>query len=432
VNSVSQVFQTYRYTDVTQYLNAIYAEQSSFSGGLFVLANNFVNQFASQFADYRIDLGVVQKLYNFYRTTVPSYTVIPEFLELLQTLPPSYNPKDPNIVNLYRSRIIDIFGTDISVSSTHGGIFYQETAIKSCYGGSVGPDMISEMDSTISKQPPGKLAYLDYRRLGVFDVKGGNPEIPAGDYAQIIASFPADPAITSFESVPLWKVAPANYQAALQAAINDYANQNQVSVNAMISSIEAQKVQSYKNPQSVYVYGRQTEQQGSIIHWTNCPFVRVGGGYYTPRCTINIQTANLNSGKVSVFINENWENEGTLTYESQRDSASGQMRLYGQFQPFKEDEKKELNSVPYTVEPRDPTVYEFVNNTFGSGDTLTNVITTPWQHTGCVSLDYLYLTSNPNYKLYFTACIDCLPIVVTSPAQHGLLDSDLQCVCPGF
>lgn len=57
---------------------------------------------------------------------------------------------------------------------------------------------------------------------------------------------------------------------------------------------------------------------------------------------------------------------------------------------------------------------------------------TVWQQSGCVSLDYLYVTKHPNFKIYFTACMDCLPTVVTSPAQHGLLDSDLQCTCQGF
>jgi len=433
VASVSQNFQTYRYSDVNQYIQSIYAEQSAYTGGLFILSNAFVNQFASTFSDYRIDLAITQKLYNSYATKVTTYTPIADFLQLLQTLPTTYNPNDPNVVNLYRTRIIDIFGTDITVTSTHGGIFYQQTAVKECYGGNITPDQESEMATTIAKQPPGGLAYINYRKLGVFDVKGGNPELPAGDYAAMIASFPQDPAVTSFTSIPLWEIAPANYKAALQAAINQYCAQSQVSVNALINSVAAQRVQSYKNPQSVFIYGQQTAQYGSIIHWDNCPFIKTGGNFYTPRCTIGIQTASLSAGQNSVFINENWEGEGILTYTAQRDPSTGDERMMGNFHPTFTDSKEEsVNLASFTVEPMNPEVTEYVNSTIGAYQNGDNTIYTVFQRTGCVSLDYVYLTADPNDKLYFTACIDCLPIIVTSAASFGLKNSDLQCVCPGF
>jgi len=59
-------------------------------------------------------------------------------------------------------------------------------------------------------------------------------------------------------------------------------------------------------------------------------------------------------------------------------------------------------------------------------------VDSPYTHTGCVNLLFIYVTAIPSENLYFTACIDCLPVVVTSPAQFGMKHSDLQCVCPGF
>jgi len=429
VSAPSQTVQTYKYTDVSQYISAVYAEKSSYEGGLFVLGDNFVNQFASIFANYQIDMAVTQKQYNTYATKISSNVIIPEFQELLDTLPPVYDPNNPTTVALYRERIINIFGTDVSVASTHGGIFYQQSVVKACYGADITTNMVQEITTTIAKLPPGPLAYLNYRSLGVFDVKGGNPEIPRGQYPQIIASFPLDPAITSFTSVPLWSIVPANYQAAVKAAIAHYIVDQQVALNSIIANIEAQKIASYKKAQSVYVYGQQTEQFGSIIHWTNCPFLKEGGNYYTPRCTIPIQTVAELSGAVSTFINTNWEGRAILHYESQRDLATGVMRIVGTYHPLYSESQANI-TVDYAVEDINSSPFKIENSTLSNLQD--NTILSPWDHTGCVSLGYLYLTANPNDKVYFTACIDCLPVVVASPARYGLKHSDLQCVCPGF
>jgi len=431
LSAPSQTVQTYKYTDVSQYISQVYTQKTSYEGGIFILGDNFVNQFASLFTDYRIDMAITQKQYNSYTTKIASEVIIPEFQELLDTLPPVYDPNNATTVNLYRERIIDIFGTDVSVSSTHGGIFYQQSVVKACYGADITANMVQEITSTIAKVPPGPLAYLNYRSLGVFDVKGGNPEIPKGQYPQIIASFPLDPAITSFTSVPLWQVVPATYQAAVKAAINHYILGYQVTLNSIIENVNAQKIVNYKKPQNVYVYGQQTEQLGSIIHWTNCPFLKEGRNYYTPRCTIPVQTADLNSGAVSTFLDINYYNIAILHYETQRDLATGVMRIYATSHPLTLLSASATNlTVDYVVEDINSSPFRIENTTLGN--LKDNIIETPWDHTGCVSLGYLYLISNPNNKVYFTACIDCLPVVVTSPASYGLKNSDLQCVCPSF
>jgi len=377
-------------------------------------------------------MAVTQKLYNSYTTKASSTAPNSDFLELLETLPTVYNPNNQTIVNLYRERIIDVFGTDVTMSSTHGGIFYQQSVVKSCYGGDITADMEKEMTSTIAKVPPGQLAYIRYRSLGVFDVKGGNPELPRSQYAQIIASFPQDPAITGFTSVPLWQVVPVKFQAAVKAAIDQYTTSHQVAIGALISQIEAKKLQSYKSPQNVYVYGQQTEQLGSIIHWNNCPYVKEGGNYYTPRCTVPFPTADLNSGQTSTIVNTNYYNEGLLHYETQRDAGTGTMRIYATFHPFASPSSYNTTVLPYSVEIVNSRNDPSQMSNFTLKAVQDSIIQSPWQHTGCVSLDYLYLTTNRNYKVYFTACIDCLPIVVPSPARYGLKNSDLQCVCPGF
>jgi len=353
---------------------------------------------SSLFTDYRVNMAVTQKQYNAYTTKIISNVIIPEFQELLDTLPTVYDPNNPTTVNMYLERIINIFGTDVTVSSTHGGIFYQQSVVKACYGADITTNMVQEITSTIAKVPPGPLAYLHYRSLGIFDVKGGNPEIPHGEYAQIIASFPQAPAITSFDSVPLWQVVPANYQAAVKAAIDHYMQGHQLSLNTVINQIEAQKIVSYKNPQNVYVYGQQSEQLGwEYWSWPKCPFVKEGSNYYTPRCNVPLQTADISSGQVSNISNR-FDGVRTLYYESQRDPGTGDVRLYS--------------------------TTEFHNNPIYSNETA-------WQHTGCVTMLF-YENINPPAKLSLTACIDCLPLVVTSPARYGLDHTDLQCVCPGF
>jgi len=393
----SQSVQTYVYTDVSLFLSMVFAQKTSYEGGLFILDDSFVTHFASLFTDYRVYMTVTQKQYNSYATKIISNVIIPEFQELLDTLPTVYDPNNPTTVNMYQERIINIFGTHVTVSSTHGGIFYQQSVVKACYGGDYITNMVQEITSTIAKLPPGPLAYLHYRSLGIFDVKGGNPEIPHGEYAQIIASFPQAPAITSFESVPLWQVVPANYQAAVKAAIDHYMQGHQVSLNTVINQIEAQKLASFKNPQSIYVYGQQTEQFAKeYIHWPNCPFVKEGGNYYTPRCSYPIQTTSVNSGQVSVI-------PGILNglmshlYESQRDIGTGDMRIF--------------------------------SNTYDN-NVLVYSNATAWQHTGCVNMVSFYLKVGANLSV--TSCMDCLPVVVTSPARYGLVHTDLQCVCPGF
>jgi hypothetical protein len=430
-------YQTYEYTDVSTYLNFVFAEKANYQGGIYVLEDNFVSQFASLFSDYRINMLVTQKQYDSYATAISSYSLIPEFLELLQTLPPVYNSNNATLVYLYRSRIIDIFGTDVSISSTHGGIFFQQSVVKTCYSGNVAPDMEHEIDTTINHQPPGPLAYLQYRSLGIFDVLGGNPELPHTNYGPIIASFAQNPAITSFNSVPLWQVVPANYRAALQAAINDYTNEKQVSINALTAQIEGQKVQSYKNPQTVAVYGRQTAQYSDyILVWNACPYIRVNGALYTPRCTYEIQYPSFAAGGTSVIVNGDFEHQGILHYESQREAAGGTMRIDGWFKHYSEagtssDRKPDYSvDIPYSLLTSEDIKNTAVNVThamFALGN-----VDSAYVHTGCVDLLYLYVNTMPYENLYFTACIDCLPVVTTSPASFGMKNSDLECVCAGF
>eukprot|EP01120_Amphizonella_sp_Union-15-10_P011967 TRINITY_DN5227_c0_g2_i2.p1 TRINITY_DN5227_c0_g2~~TRINITY_DN5227_c0_g2_i2.p1 ORF type:complete len:287 (+),score=55.29 TRINITY_DN5227_c0_g2_i2:148-1008(+) len=286
--------------------------------------------------------------------------------------------------------------------------------------------MVQELQNTINNVPPGNLAYLQYRRLGLFDVKGGNPELPPTDHAQIVATFPLYPAITGFTSVPIWKIVPAKYQAAVLAAVNHYTNNKQVSVNSIVAQVQAQRIQSYKNPQAVYVYARQTEQgYDYIIYWNQCPHIQ-GDKDYTPRCSFLYQQVNVGAGQNSVYLNQNVANWHFL-YETQRDPASGFARIYEDVRTLEKDEKDEkLSAFSFDDirlnKPANATIQTSLKD---------SIVATAWEQTGCVNIDFLYYAS-PNNKLYFSACIDCLPVIVTSPAQFGLKNSDLVCECAGF
>jgi hypothetical protein len=67
---------------------------------------------------------------------------------------------------------IDIFGTDASTSTEHGGIVYQQVAIKSCFGGSITDGMLHDIDALIRRVPPGNTAYLRYRQSGATNILG--------------------------------------------------------------------------------------------------------------------------------------------------------------------------------------------------------------------------------------------------------------------
>jgi len=126
-------------------------------------------------------------------------------------------------VNLYR-KIINIFGTDVSVKTNHGGVIYQLSMLKLCYGGSVTADMVTEMENKINNITNGPIAYLNYRKLGLFDIKGGNPEV--NNIQQRISTFSQSPAILNFDSVPLWSlIKDAQYSAAVKGAIEHYINE---------------------------------------------------------------------------------------------------------------------------------------------------------------------------------------------------------------
>jgi hypothetical protein len=205
-------------------------------------------------------------------------------------------------VNLMCVTII-IRGTDVAVSSEHGGAIYQQNILKACYGGSVTEDLIRDINAAIKNVPPGELAYLRYRQLGVFNARGGNPEYGMDRIHERIASFAHAPAPLRFNAVPLWHHLGYDQtrQAWLRQAIQDYINEHAPNIEQINHEVEQNRAQSYLNHQTIYSFSSNIEQNNPYVVWNGCPVVRDGHYFlYAPHCTIPYEHFNVSFTIVEV------------------------------------------------------------------------------------------------------------------------------------
>jgi len=198
--------------------------------------------------------------------------------------------------------------------------------------------------------------------------------------------------------------------------------------NALLAQIEQQKIATFKSSQPVSVYFRQTEQGGNaIIYWNACPRITSGKSFYTPRCTYLGKAQAISAAQVFAFLDGSFVGH-KIHYEDQRETAGGQMRMYGTVSLSKTNVSQILEKLNISV--------SFVENTTLLDDEVSLQVTeqtSSYVHTGCVDLGYLYLIKEPQKKLYFSACMDCTPLVTQAQAQRGFKHTDLSsCVCPSF
>jgi hypothetical protein len=301
-------------------------------------------------------------------------------------------------VNLMCVTII-IRGTDVAVSSEHGGAIYQQNILKACYGGSVTEDLIRDIDAAIKNVPPGELAYLRYRQLGVFNARGGNPEYGMDRIHERIASFAHAPAPLRFNAVPLWHHLGYDQtrQAWLRQAIQDYINEHAPNIEQINHEVEQNRAQSYLNHQTIYSFSSNIEQNNPYVVWNGCPVVRDGHYFlYAPHCTIPGPTLSLKNGDlVPVFASCLG-----ISYQAQRDITSGYTRIVA------------FNEKSYPIHH------------------------SPYVRTGCSTSPFFGIiwgkAHDLHTKMFRTVCIDCLPIYEQKPAQYGMTHTFLNCVCPTF
>jgi len=157
-----------RFTNANDFLSFITKGKPMQEAGLYTESEAFIKDFAMKFSDYVVDIGITQAHYTTHKTSVTNYAPIPEFLEVVSNLP-AWDPNNP-VTRSYYNNIIHFWGTDIATDVYHGGVVYLQTAVKSCFGGNITQDMIKDLEAAIKKIPPGALAYLKYRKLGIFQL----------------------------------------------------------------------------------------------------------------------------------------------------------------------------------------------------------------------------------------------------------------------
>lgn len=136
--------------------------------------------------------------------------------------------------------------------------------------------MIKELEAGIKKIPPGELAYLKYRKLGIFQCRGGNPELGMDKIKERIESFKTFPAPIKFTTVPLFSVVrDQKKQNWLKQAITTYENENMINIKAILAQVEAEKSNRYKGVKTIHYQNFNVEQAGSLVYiWVGCPVVQ--------------------------------------------------------------------------------------------------------------------------------------------------------------
>jgi len=297
--------------------------------------------------------------------------------------------------------LIEFFGTDVALDTVFGGVVYQQTAIKSCFGGSVTEGMLQDIDSFLRRVPPGPSAYARFRSLSQLNILGGNPEMGSDRIAERVNSFTQAPAVIKFTSRPLSSfVADPTRRVWVEAAIQQYITENMPNVDRIIADIQARKLATFKGVQPIGLIDYSVEQKSNFItYWTGCAIIRGGSSWnYTPHCALLRSAIPLAAGGRG--------NHGAVWYETQavleRDPSTGFVR---QFVTFRGQQR-------------------FASPWTGSGCTRT-----PFGPRLCIG----NLCINTFERLFRDACLDCMPMAEQrGPGQHNTVHTVPVCQCQGF
>jgi hypothetical protein len=238
-NMTSVENRVLKFTNINEFLGAL--DRNEILGGILGEDQAWLSNFALVFGDYMGDIFITQKEYYTHKVLASSdYT--DEFKEFLTLLPSVFDSKNTSHTFLYKL-FFDLFGTGVAQETHYGGLAYMQTAVKKCYGGSVNEDTIKELQSNIHKESPGSLAYLRFRRLGVQDIRGGNPEL---DMLARINTFKDAPAILNFKYTSIIQVVPLALQVSVQEALNWYMGNTPSWQQEVQNRVQVQRINQYK------------------------------------------------------------------------------------------------------------------------------------------------------------------------------------------
>jgi hypothetical protein len=199
---------------------------------------------------------------------------------------------------LYRL-FFDLFGTGVSQKVVYGGLIYMQTAVKKCYGGNINEDTIKELEKYIHNESPGSLSYLRYRRLGVKDIRGGNPEI--ADLQARISTFSLVPAVISMSYKSLEQLVPQVLQQAVQEALKWYTNSISNWKQELQARVEQERVRRYRDKRFIRVF--IVTQGNTIVNkpdpaWHGaCGYCPLLAFYAVPTCVFEKDNGWLAAGE---------------------------------------------------------------------------------------------------------------------------------------
>jgi len=381
------------FDNVYQFVDFAMGVHAHQQAGVYVREPNHIRQIAVQFGtDSSARIGLTQRTVRTHTTSISSNNPIDDFTMAINYLPP-YNRHDPNVLEQYRM-IIRFWGTDIALNVNHGGSIYQQTIIKKCFGGNIGEGMLNDLDSAINRRAPGS-GYLQFRQLGIFEARGGNPEIGSDRMNERINTFAHAPAPIDWNTRPIWEaVADGTRRSWLHAAVVDYINENMPTIDSIKRDI-AQAVENYyRSRRTLYHVDFNVEHAGGIVlRWTGCPVAHYRGGVYAPHCALLRSPFQLGANQGQSLGSAY---PGTDTIVERNNEGLVRMRMV-----------HNGNNV-------------FVSDFIREGCTSVRQVGRWCDNGRCIDGHLVLLRA---------VCIDVLPHIVQYPGQHNQVQTRLEGVC---
>jgi len=310
----------------------------------------------------------------------------------------------------------DVFGTDVSVETEHGGVVYQQTSIKSCFGGNIDEGMIKDINNLINKVPPPGNMYLRYRQIGISKIQGGNPELGFNKMQQRIESFSGAPAPIRFKTIPIWEAVPENMKQRrnwVNNALKDYIENKRFNVDKIMKEVQEARNKDFLGPIKVHLVDFQQGQKARMVtHWRGAPVVQLKDHNYVPVFFMRKETIELKAGER--------KNTGHFLYERKDGNNYDRIR----FSSFVERNKEgQIRTFVNVGENRDEELY---SSAWHGKKCEFSPFGPQWcrDKIGCIQVNHL---------LKRGACMDCLPVFEDKPAEHNLKHRFLNgCDCSEF
>jgi hypothetical protein len=223
-----------------------------------------------------------------------------EFETFLQVLPDTYDASNETHVQLF-SLLFDLFGTHVITSAKHGGVIYRQDMVKRCFSDSITNETMKELEKDIRFEPHGPSVYARFRKIGLLDIKGGNPDVhtnkkQATGFSSISAqelkarmdSFASAPALVRFEHEALDQVVPE--KASIKQALQDYYTRHQDNWQSTLEArIKQEQLNEWLKPKQVQVYQTIPSYIGPFgPHEPPCSECNVEGTTFRAECFTRI------------------------------------------------------------------------------------------------------------------------------------------------